>query len=89
MSGEHYNVVPLACTWKVCSLVRSGELLFGLVSVAGKANSSFHVLQSARIDEPEAERHFATSAAEERPKILVDAVPKKTKVATEFWIHVF
>ena len=41
---------------------------FGPVSMAGKARSSFHVLLSARMDELEVKRRFASYSAEERQK---------------------
>ena len=40
------------------------------------------MLLSMRMDEPEVKCRFASSSAEERQKIVADAVPKKTKVAT-------
>ena len=46
------------------------------------------MLLSARMDEPEAKRRFASSSAE-RQKIVADAVPKKKEVATELWIRAF
>ena len=40
------------------------------------------------MDEPEANRHFASSS-EERQKIVADVDPKKKKIATELWICIF
>ena len=33
--------------------------------------------------------HFAEISKEDRDKLLYDAVPKSTRVATAFWIRVF
>ena len=38
------------------------------------------MLLFAMMDEPNAKRRFASSSAEERQKIVADAVPKKTKL---------
>ena len=56
----------------------------------GKAKSSFHVLcLQGWMSLKQSVRCFASSSAEERQKKVVDAIPKNTKVATEFWIRVF